>query len=57
MAKKTQREIVAMVCGVCKSQNYTTKRNKLNIEGKLILKKYCKNCRKKTEHKETTKLK
>lgn len=57
------REIVALVCTVCKSQNYITTRNKVNIQtktggsGKLVVKKYCKKCKKKTEHKETAKLK
>jgi large subunit ribosomal protein L33 len=57
MAKKGAREIVALVCTVCKSQNYVTERNKINMEGKLVVKKYCKNCKKVTEHKETSKLK
>ncbi|MFC1710353.1 50S ribosomal protein L33 [Patescibacteria group bacterium] len=57
MAKKGAREIVALVCEECKSQNYTTERNKINIEGKLTLKKYCKRCKKQTLHKETSKLK
>ena len=65
MAKKGAREIVAMVCPVCKNQNYVTTRNKVNMQekglpahaGKLILNKFCKNCKKYTEHKETTKLK
>jgi large subunit ribosomal protein L33 len=56
MAKRTDK-IVALVCKVCKSQNYVTYRNKVNIEGKLVLKKFCKKCKKKTEHKETSKLK
>ena len=57
MAKKGAREFVGMVCSVCKSQNYITQRNKVNIETKLQLKKYCNKCRKQTLHKETTKLK
>lgn len=57
MAKKTNREIVALVCTVCKSQNYVTKRNKVNMEEKLAIKKFCKKCKKHTTHKETTKLK
>ncbi len=63
MAKKGAREIVAMVCTVCKSQNYVTERNKVNMqnsakgETKLILKKFCKRCNKTTSHKETSKLK
>lgn len=57
MAKKGNREIVAMICGKCKSQNYVTKRNKVNMEEKLVLKKFCKNCKMNTDHKESTKLK
>jgi len=57
MARKSKSEIVGLICGVCKRQNYVTTRNKLNIEGKLELNKFCKNCRKQTKHKETTKLK
>jgi large subunit ribosomal protein L33 len=57
MAKKGARELVGLICQVCKSQNYITERNKINMEGKLVVKKYCKTCRKVTEHKETSKLK
>ncbi|OGM11742.1 50S ribosomal protein L33 [Candidatus Woesebacteria bacterium RBG_16_36_11] len=57
MAKKGARELVGMICSVCKSQNYITERNKINMEGKLAIKKFCKNCKKYTPHKETTKLK
>lgn len=56
MAKKDQREMVALVCPVCKNQNYITKRNKINTPEKLVMKKYCRHCRKHTEHKETNKL-
>ena len=57
MAGKSKSETVGMVCSVCKSQNYATKRNKINMEKKLVLKKFCKNCKKMTSHKERTKLK
>jgi large subunit ribosomal protein L33 len=57
MAKGGARELVAMICSVCKSQNYITTRNKVNMEKKLEIKKYCKICRKATPHKETSKLK
>ena len=57
MAKKGSREIVTLVCKNCKAQNYVTTRNKVNLEGKLVLKKFCKHCRKQTEHKESSKLK
>ena len=63
MGKKGAREIIAMVCSVCKSQNYLTERNKINMEtkgekgSKLELKKYCRSCRKVQIHKESAKLK
>jgi large subunit ribosomal protein L33 len=57
MAKKGAREIVALVCKNCKAQNYVTFRNKVNLEEKLVLKKFCKHCKKVTEHKESSKLK
>lgn len=57
MAKKGQRVKVGLVCTVCKRQNYITWRNKQNTPDKLKLKKYCKRCKKRTEHKETSKLK
>jgi len=49
--------LVALICSECKSQNYITERNKINMEAKLQINKYCKTCRKQTSHKETTKLK
>lgn len=57
MAKKgEQRVLLALVCTVCKSQNYMTTRNKINTLTKLLLNKYCKRCKKRTPHKETDKL-
>ena len=61
MAKKGARELVGLICPTCKSQNYVTDRNKVNMDtkgkGKLELKKWCKVCKKQTLHKETSKLK
>lgn len=57
MAKKGSRILIALVCSQCGSQNYITEKNKINTPDKLKLKKYCRRCRKKTEHKETKKLK
>jgi len=51
MAKK-KRILVLLECTVCKSRNYTTQRNPENTPEKLVLKKYCKRCRKVMEHKE-----
>lgn len=56
MAKKDQRLLVGLVCTACKATNYVTKRNKINTPEKLKLSKYCRHCKKHTEHKETSKL-
>ncbi len=52
MAKKSNRILVRMSCSVCKSHNYTSQKNKINSPDKLVLTKFCPECRKKTEHKE-----
>ena len=56
MAKKDQRELMAMVCSVCKHQNYISVRNKINTPEKISLKKYCRHCKKHTLHQESSKL-
>ena len=56
MAKKGNRTIVGLVCTQCKSHNYVTERNRVNTTEPLKLKKYCKRCRKHTDHKEKKKL-
>jgi len=55
--KKGPRQILGLICQECKSFNYVSERNRTNTEKKLVLRKYCKRCRKHTEHKETSKLK
>jgi large subunit ribosomal protein L33 len=53
MAKsKGTVELIALQCNECKRKNYTTKKNRRNIQGKLELKKYCKFDKKHTLHKE-----
>ena len=52
MAKKENREGVALQCTICKENNYLTSKNKKNSEGKLEMKKYCPRCNKTTLHKE-----
>ena len=47
------REIIDLACTVCKQRNYSTMKNKKNTTEKLLLKKYCRHCRKHTSHKET----
>ena len=48
MAKKENREGIALQCTVCKNINYLTSKNKQNTEGKLEVKKFCKKCNKTT---------
>ncbi|MFC1790353.1 50S ribosomal protein L33 [Patescibacteria group bacterium] len=57
MAKKGPRQPFGLVCTVCKSQNYISQKNKVNTPDKVEFKKFCRKCRKKTLHKETSKLK
>lgn len=52
MAKKENREGVALQCTVCKEINYLTSKNKKNTEGKLEINKFCARCNKTTSHKE-----
>lgn len=47
------REIITLECQVCKRRNYTTNKEKRNNPDRLVIKKYCKWCKKHTEHKET----
>lgn len=56
MAKKSTRILVGMTCKVCKNQNYVTEKSKLNTQEAFVFKKYCKKCRKSTEHRENKKL-
>ena len=39
--KKTAVEIIALQCSECKRKNYTTYKNRKNIQGKLKVNKYC----------------
>ncbi|MCH7951126.1 50S ribosomal protein L33 [Patescibacteria group bacterium] len=55
--KKGSRIIIGLKCSECGAFNYITERNKVNTPEKLAIRKYCKRCRKHTEHKETSKLK
>ena len=56
MAKKGNRQLIGFVCSDCKNRNYTSSKNLVNIKEKLTLSKFCKHCRKTTEHTESNKL-
>jgi large subunit ribosomal protein L33 len=47
------QDIILLQCTNCKNKNYSTTKNKKNVTEKLVLKKYCRHCRKHVEHKET----
>ena len=51
-SKKTAVELIALQCSVCKRKNYTTEKNRRNMQEKLELNKYCKFDHKHTLHKE-----
>jgi len=51
--KKGPVEKIALQCTECKRKNYTTTKNRRNIQGKLEFSKYCKFDRKHTLHRET----
>ena len=54
MAKKNEnRVLVTLTCGECKKVNYRLSKNTKNTTDKLVLNKYCNNCRKACEFKET----
>ena len=47
------RDKVTLQCTECKRRNYATTKNKKRTTGKLEFSKYCRWCRKHTNHKET----
>ena len=44
---------ITVACSECKRRNYSTMKNKKNDPDRIGMMKYCKFCRKHTEHKET----
>ena len=51
--KKGSVEKIALKCAECNRRNYTTSKNRRNIQGKLAFMKYCKFDQKHTLHKES----
>ena len=45
--------IVHLECTACKWKNYSTTKNKKTHQEKLVLKKFCRFCRKHVDHKES----
>ena len=50
--KKGPVEKIALQCTECKQKNYTTEKNRRNMQGKLELNKFCPFDRKHTLHRE-----
>lgn len=48
-----QRTIITLECSVCKDRNYSTTKNKRKQTDKVLLSKFCRKCRKHTDHKES----
>ncbi len=46
------RVIITLACSECKNRNYTTEKNKAKTQERIGIKKYCRTCKKHTEHKE-----
>ncbi len=54
VAKATDvRPKITMACQECKHRNYITKKNRRNDPDRLDLKKFCSNCGRHTDHRET----
>ena len=47
------RPKITLACQECKHRNYITKKNRRNDPDRLAMKKFCPNCGKHTEHRET----
>lgn len=51
--KAKNLELISLACSECDRRNYTTTKNRKNMQGKLELMKYCRWDRKHTLHKES----
>ena len=51
--KKIKRPIIKLMCTECKRASYSTRKNPKNTPDRLERKKFCRLCKKTTEHKET----
>ncbi len=46
------RDLIALSCTTCKRKNYYTTKNKRKHPEKVLIKKFCRFCRKHLDHKE-----
>ena len=47
------REIITLACTECKHRNYNSEKKKKNNPERIEMKKFCPNCQKHTNHKES----
>ena len=50
--KGEARVVITLACTECRERNYTTEKNKRNDTERLALNKFCRRCRKHTQHRE-----
>ena len=53
MARGDVRIAVTLACDVCKRRNYQTNKSNRNDPERIQLSKYCRWCRRHTDHRET----
>lgn len=49
---KGNRSLISLECTICKDRNYVTTKNRRKQQDKLEMSKFCRRCRKHTDHKE-----
>jgi len=49
----SQENLIKLECTECKKLNYHSKKNKKTIKARLEMRKFCKQCKKHSGHKET----
>lgn len=49
----SQENLIKLECTQCKKTNYYSRKNKKTLKNRIELKKFCKQCKKHTLHKET----
>ncbi|OGB74493.1 50S ribosomal protein L33 [candidate division Kazan bacterium RBG_13_50_9] len=53
VTRKVKRPIIKLMCEECKQSYYSSRKNPTNTPDRLVIKKFCRHCRKHTIHKET----
>lgn len=51
--EKDMNKKITLACSECSNRNYTTSKNQFTSPDRLVVKKFCKHCKKHVLHKET----